>query len=253
MNTAVVAVHAADTVVWLGRMDYREAWALQRGLAEARRQELAPDTLLLVEHPPTFTLGRRGTPDHILMDTETLHRRAVAVVPIDRGGDITYHGPGQLVAYPILHLGRWGSDISRYVRLLEEVGIRTAAAFGVTAVRQPGNAGVWVGNDKLVAIGVRVSRWVTTHGLAFNVAPDMSYFAGIIPCGLADRGVTSLECLLGIPPTLAEVRAELTAAFRDVFVLNLTDAAEATVRGLALPPSPEPAPSARQLGKVDAL
>jgi lipoyl(octanoyl) transferase len=246
-------VSAADAVAWLGRVDYREAWALQRGLAEARRQGSAPDTILLVEHSPTFTLGRRGTPDHILMDAESLRRRAVAVVPIDRGGDITYHGPGQLVAYPIVHLARWGSDISHYVRLLEEVGIRTAAAFGVTAERQPGHAGVWVGNDKLMAIGVRVSRWVTTHGLALNVAPDLSYFAGIIPCGLTDRGVTSLECLLGAAPTMAEAREELVTAFGDVFGLHPTDYSAATVAGWALPAPPEPAPSAGQLGRAHAL
>jgi lipoyl(octanoyl) transferase len=241
-------------VTWLGRTEYRAAWAMQRGLAEARRRDLAPDTLLLTEHPHTFTLGRRGTPEHILLDAQGLERRAVAVVPIDRGGDITYHGPGQLVAYPILHLERWGSDIVHYVRLLEEAGIAAAAAFGVTAERQPGNAGVWVGNDKLAAIGVRVSRWVTTHGLALNVAPDLSYFADIIACGLHDRGVTSLERLVGAAPTMAEARAALIDAFGDVFGLDLTEYPPATVEGWALPPPPEPAPSARQLGsRVGAL
>jgi lipoate-protein ligase B len=226
---------------------------LQRGLAEARRAEQAPDTILLVEHPHTYTLGRRGTPEHILANAEALRRRNVVVVPIDRGGDITYHGPGQLVAYPILQLSRWGSDISRYVRLLEEVGIRAAASFGVTAERQPGNTGVWVDNDKLVAIGVRVSRWVTTHGLALNVAPDLSYFADIVPCGLYDRGVTSLEQLLGVAPSIDEARAELTLAFSEVFSLPLIHQPAEAVRSWALPAPPEPTPSSGQLGRPHPL
>lgn len=240
--------HAGGIVTWLGRMEYRTAWALQRGLAEARRDGLIPDTLLLLEHPPTFTLGRRGTPAHILLDAAGLRRRGVAVVAIDRGGDITFHGPGQLVVYPVLHLARWGSDIVRYVRLLEEVGIRTAAAFGVDAARQPGKAGVWVGDDKLAAVGVRVSRWVTTHGLAINVSPDLSYFADIVPCGLSDRGVTSLERLLGAAPALSAVRAVLTRVFAEVFGLDLVAQPAEAVRDSALPPPPEPSPSAAQLG-----
>lgn len=229
-------------------MEYRAAWSLQRGLAEARREGLAPDTLLLVEHPSTFTLGRRGTPAHILLDAAALRRRDIAVVPIDRGGDITYHGPGQLVAYPVLHLARWGSDIVRYVRLLEEVGIRTAAAFGIEAGRQDGKAGVWVGDDKLMAVGVRVSRWVTTHGLAVNVCPDLRYFADIVPCGLYDRGVTSLERLLMSAPSVAQVGAELTRAFVDVFGLDLVAQSAEAVQKLALPAPPEPTPSTVQLG-----
>ncbi|HEY8743972.1 MAG TPA: lipoyl(octanoyl) transferase LipB [Chloroflexota bacterium] len=235
-------------LTWLGRLAYREAWALQRGLAEARRAELVPDTILLVEHPHTFTLGRRGTPDHILTDAARLRQRNVTVVPIDRGGDITYHGPGQLVAYPIFRLARWGSDILRYVRLLEEVGIRTAAAFGVTAERESGHTGVWVGDDKLVAIGVRVSRWVTTHGLALNVAPDLSYFADIVPCGLYERGVTSLERLLGAAPSMDETRLELTRSFAEVFNLELVECPVSDVQGWALLAPPEPTPSAAQLG-----
>ena len=235
-------------VAWLGRVEYRAGWALQRGLAAARVAGLAPDTLLLVEHPPTITLGRRGTPAHILAGDADLRRRGVAVVLIDRGGDVTYHGPGQLVAYPILHLGRWGRDIVRYVRLLEEVGIRTAAAFGVAAERQPGMTGVWVGDEKLVAIGVRVSRWVTTHGLALNVAPDLGDFADIVPCGLQDRGVTSLERLLGAAPSLAEACAELATAFVSVFGLELDWHYGEAVRGWALPAPPEPTPSRLQLG-----
>jgi lipoyl(octanoyl) transferase len=236
-------------VAWLGRADYRATWALQRGLAEARRQALAPDTVLLVEHPPTITLGRRGTPRHVLLGAAELRRRGIAVVPIDRGGDVTYHGPGQLVVYPILHLGRWGSDIVRYVRRLEEVGIRAAAEFGVRAERQVGLTGVWVGDAKLAAIGVRVSRWVTTHGMALNVAPDLGAFAAIIPCGLRDRGVTSLQAELGRAPAMAEVQAAVARHFAAVFDLPLAWADAPTVRGWALPAPPEPTPSALQLGQ----
>lgn len=250
MSDGAAAVAPQGAVTWLGRREYRPTWALQRGLAEARRQDLAPDTVLLVEHPPTFTLGRRGTPDHILTDAESLRRRGITVVPIDRGGDITYHGPGQLVAYPIFQLSRWGKDLGYYVHLLEEVGIRTAAAFGVTAERQPGNTGVWVGNDKLVAIGVRVSRWVTMHGLALNVAPDLSYFADIVPCGLSDRGVTSLASFLDPVPRPAEARLEMIQAFREVFGLDLVEYSAGAVEGWALLAPPEPTPSARQLGDL---
>lgn len=234
---------------WLGRADYRATWALQRGLAEARRQALAPDAVLLVEHPPTITLGRRGTPRHVLLGAAELRQRGISVVPIDRGGDVTYHGPGQLVIYPILHLGRWGSDIVRYVRRLEEVGIRVAAEFGVRAERQAGLTGVWIGDAKLAAIGVRVSRWVTTHGMALNVAPDLDDFAAIIPCGLHDRGVTSLAAERGVAPATAAVREAVVRQFAAVFDLPLAWADAPTVRGWALPAPPEPTPSALQLGQ----
>ena len=239
---------APGAVCWLGTVGYREAWALQRGLAEARRQELVPDSVLMVEHPHVYTLGRRGSPAHILADPATLRHRGVSVVPSDRGGDITYHGPGQLVVYPILHLERWGGDVVRYVRMLEEVAIRAVAPFGVMAERRPGLTGVWVGYSKLAAIGVRVSRWVTTHGLAINVDPDMSYFADIVPCGLHGYGAVSLAGLLGATPAMAEVRTAVCQAFEAVFDLPLREAPAAEVRGRALPAPPEPAPSALQLG-----
>lgn len=248
MSDAAAPQPARIAVAWLGRVEYREAWALQRGLAESRRASLAPDMLLLVEHPPTITLGRRGAPAHILRSPAELEAKGVAVVPIDRGGDVTYHGPGQLVAYPILHLERWGSDIVRYVRLLEEVGIRTAASFGVDAGRQAGMSGVWVGNDKLMAVGVRVSRWVTTHGLALNVAPDLAEFADIIPCGLKDRGVTSLEQSLGAAPDMQQARDELVSAFAGVFAVASQWVAADVLRSWALPAPPEPTPSSLQLG-----
>lgn len=248
MSDAAAPQPARIAVAWLGRVEYREAWALQRGLAESRRASLAPDMLLLVEHPPTITLGRRGTPAHILRSPAELEAKGVAVVPIDRGGDVTYHGPGQLVAYPILHLERWGSDIVRYVRLLEEVGIRTAASFGVDAGRLAGMSGVWVGNDKLMAVGVRVSRWVTTHGLALNVAPDLAEFADIIPCGLKDRGVTSLEQSLGAAPDMQQARDEFVSAFAGVFAVASQWVAADILRAWALPAPPEPTPSSLQLG-----
>lgn len=235
-------------VAWLGVQEYRATWALQRGLAEARRQGLAPDTVLLVEHPPTITLGRRGTPQHILLSPAERLRRDVPVIPIDRGGDVTYHGPGQLVVYPILHLEAWGADVVRYVRRLEEVGIHVAANFGVLAERQVGFTGVWVGDRKLVAIGVRVSRWVTTHGLAINVDPDLGAFGSIIPCGLHDRGVTSLEQELGHAPDWPAVLEATISAFAAVFEMTLDWTAAADLRGWAAPAPPEPTPSSVQLG-----
>lgn len=239
----------AAVSTWLGRQEYRAVWALQRGLAEARLTEQAPNVVLFVEHPHTFTLGRRGTPDHLFLDAEGLARRHAEVVLIDRGGDITYHGPGQLVAYPIVHLGTIGGDVVRYVRQLEEVAIRTAAHFGVSAHRVAGTPGVWVGEEKLCAVGVRVSRYVTTHGLAFNIAPDMSYFGDILPCGLHGMGVTSLEALLPAPPTLDVVRGAMQQAFAEVLNLNIRDLTVEEMRALALPAPPEPAPSRTQLGE----
>jgi lipoate-protein ligase B len=236
----------------LGLHDYRATWALQRGLAEARTQCLAPNIILLVEHPHTFTLGRRGIPANLYLDAAGLARRKATVVLVDRGGDITYHGPGQLVAYPIVHLGDVGGDVVRYVRMLEEVAIQTAAAFGIVAERRTGTPGVWVGSEKLCAIGVRVTRMVTTHGIALNVAPDMSYFADILPCGLSGLGVTSFAQLLSAPPAMPAVQRAMLDAFASVFYTTPCLVSPAEARALALPAPPEPAPSRRQLGEPAA-
>ncbi|HEV2232615.1 MAG TPA: lipoyl(octanoyl) transferase LipB [Terriglobia bacterium] len=181
----------------LGLLDYDEGLRLQRQRVAQRKASEIPDTLLLLEHPHVYTLGRNAKREHLLISQERLAQLGAQVFETDRGGDITYHGPGQLVGYPILDLTRHRRDISWYMRSLEDVFIGVAAEYGVRASRLAGAAGVWVGDAKLVAMGVHVSRWVTSHGFAFNVNADLEYFRWIVPCGLRDKGVTSLEKLLG--------------------------------------------------------
>jgi len=198
---------------------YAEALELQRALVEDRRAGRVGDLLLLVQHPHVLTLGVRGDGgrSHILASTETLAERGVSVYEAGRGGDITYHGPGQLVGYPVVDLKPDRCDVHRYVRDLEEVLIRTAAGYGVEAGRVEGLTGVWVGREKLAAIGVRISRWITSHGFALNVATDLDFFNLIVPCGIADRGVTSLERLLGRPVDPVEVEERVAKHFRLLF------------------------------------
>ena len=178
--------------------------------------------LLLVEHPHVLTLGVRGGRGraHILVTPDALASRGVEVHETGRGGDVTYHGPGQIVGYPIIDLNPDRRDVHRYVRDLETVLIRTAADYGIVAGRVEGLTGVWVGNEKLAAIGVRIARWITSHGFAFNVTTDLDYFNLIVPCGIADRGVTSLARLLGRPVDPAEVQNRIIEHFCNVFYLN---------------------------------
>jgi lipoyl(octanoyl) transferase len=207
------------TVQRLGIVPYADALELQTRLVEDRKSGRVGDQLLLLEHPPVITLGvkTRNDRSHILAASEVLDRDGVQVFESGRGGDVTYHGPGQLVGYPILDLRPDRCDVHRYVRDIEEVMIRTAAAFGVSAGRIAGLTGAWVGDNKLAAIGVRISRWITSHGFAFNVSTDLSHFDFIVPCGLTDRGVTSLERELGRNVAMAEVEDALVAAFEQVF------------------------------------
>ena len=185
-------LHAA----WLGRVPYAEALRLQDERVAARRAGTAPDTLLLLEHPPVITLGRSADRANVLDGVEALARRGIEVHECGRGGDVTYHGPGQLVGYPIVQLAPERRDVHRYLRDLEQGLIDAVAELGVEAHRAPGLTGVWVGSEKLAAIGVRLSTgWITSHGFALNVAPDLSGFAAIVPCGLRGRGVTSLARL----------------------------------------------------------
>lgn len=197
---------------FLGRMGYQEAWDLQRSIAHARAEDRAEDTLLLLEHPPTYTLGRRSMASDLLLPREALEAQGATVVDVDRGGEVTFHGPGQLVGYPIISIRDWGGPL-RYVRALETVLISTLGAFGVRAERIEGLTGVWVGDAKIAAIGVKISRGVTTHGFALNVATDLAWFRHIVPCGIHDREVTSLERLLGRAVSLEEVAAVVAERF----------------------------------------
>lgn len=209
--------------LWLGRVEYEQAWALQRDLALRRARGEIEDTLLLLEHPPVYTTGRRGSRDRLLVPPEAL---GAPLLTVDRGGNITFHGPGQLVAYPIIVIGLGGQPrgVQAYVRGLEEAIVRTLAGWGIEAGREEGLTGVWVGRDKIAAIGVRVSRpggavggWVTSHGLALNVSVDLDWFTRIIPCGIPDRGVTSMARVLGCDVPLKEVAEPLAREFGAVF------------------------------------
>jgi lipoyl(octanoyl) transferase len=183
----------------LGTVDYAEGLRLQAQRIAQRKAAEIPDTLLLLEHPHVYTLGRNARRENLLISEERLAALGAQLFETNRGGDITYHGPGQLVGYPIFDLTKHRRDIAWFMRSLEEVFIRVAREFGIEAGRLAGAPGVWVGNDKLVAMGVHISRWVTSHGFAFNVNTDLGYFEWIVPCGLPDKGVTSLAKLLGRP------------------------------------------------------
>lgn len=203
---------------WLGRVDYDAALALQRALLIRRAAELAPDTLLLVEHPPVITLGRRAEWGDILVDAAGLAAQGIAVRETNRGGLVTYHGPGQLVGYPIAALRPLsGGDVVRYVTGLEAVMLRLLTALGVTAARDVQHHGVWVGSEKVGAVGVAVSRGITMHGFALNLQPDLQHFALIRACGIADRGVTSVARLTGRRVSPGELAAAAAAAFGAVF------------------------------------
>jgi lipoyl(octanoyl) transferase len=200
------------TVQRLGRLRYVEALELQERLVKQRQAGEIADTLLLLEHEPVFTLGRNARAQNVLFPTEQLRERGFDVHEVGRGGDVTYHGPGQVVGYPILELAPDRRDVHRYVRDLEEVMIRTCADFGVEAARVAGLTGCWVGAEKIGAIGVRISRWVTSHGFAFNVKPEsLDAFRLIVPCGIRDKGVTALERLLGREVAVEAVMDRLTA------------------------------------------
>ncbi len=215
---------------WLGRVPYREAWALQDRLVEARGRDEAPDRLLLLEHPPTYTLGSAGREEHLLMSAEERERRGVEVLRVDRGGDITYHGPGQLVGYPIVRLarGELRTDFIAYLRRLEQALIRTLADYSVPAYPIPGLTGVWVdtprGEEKIAAIGVKVTvKAVTKHGFALNLNADLDYFRGIIPCGIRDKGVTSLAAQLGQPVDEADFRRRFAVCFGAIFDFEMVE------------------------------
>src|SRR5439155_13216888 len=231
----------------LGLIGYAEAWALQKRVVAARKAEAIEDVLLLCEHPHVITEGRNGKREHLLVSKHVLRQKGVEYYETSRGGDITYHGPGQIVGYPILNLGAIRRDVVWYVRMLEEIMIRATAELGIAARREAGKTGIWVdpkrdssqalgmtskpetaseitgssAAEKLAAIGVHISRWVTSHGFAYNVATDLRYFDLIVPCGIAERKATSLEKLLGRCVSLNEVTPRLAAHFGEVFGLQM--------------------------------
>jgi lipoyl(octanoyl) transferase len=207
---------------WLGRTGYREALALQQAAARTLKDAQFPGTaaeerLFLLEHPPVITLGRNAHDTDVLAGRERLEALGVTIETTDRGGQVTYHGPGQLVGYPILDLHPDRRDVARYLRDLEEALIRTLASYGIAASRSAGMTGVWVGDRKIAALGVHLSRWVTTHGFALNVTTDLDHFGLIVPCGIRTRGVTSMARVLGRDVPLEEVAARFVPEFAAVF------------------------------------
>jgi lipoyl(octanoyl) transferase len=220
----------------LGTVAYEDALAMQRQLVEDRRAGRIPDLLLLLQHPPVITLGVKGDGGraNIVATSDRLAELGIAVSETGRGGDVTYHGPGQIVGYPILDLKPDRCDVHRYVRDLEEMMIRVCADYGVPAGRIKGLTGTWVGADKIGAIGVRLSRWITSHGFAFNVSTDLDHFKLIVPCGISDRGVTSLEKSTGRGFALAEVEDAVIRRFQQVFE-RIIPAAESSVSTALLP------------------
>ena len=231
------------SIVDLGLIAYAEAWELQKRVVAARKAGAIEDVLLFCEHPHVITLGRSGNRANLLAGESVLRQKGVEFFETSRGGDITYHGPGQIVGYPILNLGAIRRDVVWYVRTLEEAMIRATADLGIAARREPGKTGIWVDADqvadrskrdsslalgmtdqqaeKLAAIGVHISRWVTSHGFAYNVATDLRYFELIVPCGIADRKATSLEKLLGRRVSLEEIRPVLVKQVCEVFALTV--------------------------------
>ncbi|MFA3783173.1 lipoyl(octanoyl) transferase LipB [Melioribacteraceae bacterium 4301-Me] len=201
----------------LGLIEYGIAWDIQKEIFDLRLQNKINDVLLLLEHPHTYTLGKVADKNNLISSADYLKRNNISVYEIDRGGDITYHGPGQIVGYPIINLKNWKQDTHLYLRALEEVIILTCKAFGIDAGRNPKYTGVWINDRKIAAIGVKVSRWITMHGFAFNVNTDLSYFNGIIPCGIKDKEVTSLEKELKQKLIIDEVKRTVLEKFVEVF------------------------------------
>jgi lipoyl(octanoyl) transferase len=202
----------------LGTLDYRDAWDLQRRVAEARRRDIIPDTLLLLEHPHTFTLGRRSKPEHVLLSRDELSRRNIPLYEVDRGGDVTYHGPGQLVGYPILKRTSARLDYILYIREVERALVTAVRRLGVPGERKDGFSGVWVGDEKLGAIGIKIDAYgITSHGFALNVNTDLSYFSNIVPCGISDKGVTSLQRELGHRVSMRRVMNAVVKSMEETF------------------------------------
>jgi lipoyl(octanoyl) transferase len=198
-------------------IDYKEAWDLQKDIFSKRVNSEIDDILLLLEHPNTYTLGKTARSENLKSSRDFLKINQINVYNIDRGGDITYHGPGQIVGYPIIDLGNWCKDTHKYLRALEEVIIKTCREYDLMCDRNPGQTGVWIDDRKIAAIGIKVSRWITMHGFAFNVNTDLKLFNGIVPCGITDKTVTSLENELSEEVDINDVKIKLLANFSEIF------------------------------------
>ena len=209
----VEAEKVSVNVMDLGKRPYEEVWNLQKDMQQKRINKEIEDLLILVEHDPVYTLGKNADVNHLLQSRD----RSIDVFNIERGGDITFHGPGQLVGYPILDLANYNKSVSWYMRSLEQLTIEVLKEFGILANRVEGLTGVWVGDEKIAAQGVRLSRWVSMHGFSLNVNPDLSFYDGIIPCGIFDRGVTSIQQLLGITQKMAKVKSLVIDKFNQIF------------------------------------
>ncbi len=204
----------------LNTIDYKEAWDLQKSIFELRYQQKVDDVFLLLEHPHTYTLGKTADEKNLVGNEEYLNKNKISVYDIDRGGDITYHGPGQIVGYPIIDLNNWGKDTHKYLRALEEIIIRTCADYRLAVKRVPKYTGVWIEDRKIAAIGIKVTRWITMHGFALNVNTDLSLYNGIIPCGITNKEVTSLKKELKTEINLQEVQSKILNHAVEIFGYN---------------------------------
>lgn len=209
----------------LGFIDYKEAWDLQKEILNLRHENKIEDVFFLLEHPNTYTLGKTADRSHLIGSSDYLNQNSISIYDIDRGGDITYHGPGQIVGYPIIDLTAWHRDTHKYLRALEEVIIKTCSYYDLVGIRDEKYTGVWIENRKIAAIGIKVSHWITMHGFAFNVNTNLSLFSGIIPCGIYDKQVTSLEKEIGKKLDIIEVKELLVENFKIIFgytdIINL--------------------------------
>jgi lipoyl(octanoyl) transferase len=210
----------------LGITHFKAVWDIQKVLHEKRRNNEIDDIILTTQHYPVYTLGKTGERDHLLIDEKVLNERKIDYFEIDRGGDITYHGPGQIVLYPIFDLNNYYKDTHRFLRDLEEAVILTLDNYGIKGHREEEFTGVWVGDEKICAIGIKVSRWVTMHGLAFNINNDLSYFDSIIPCGIFHKGITSIKKILGFEVDIAEANLLLINSMKKVFGFEIEDLSE---------------------------
>jgi len=213
----------------LDTIGYKEAWELQHDLLQQRKDKKINDVFLMLEHPHTYTLGKTADKKNLVGSKEYLEENKISVFEIDRGGDITYHGPGQIVGYPIISLNEWQNDTHKYLRALEEVIILTCKDYGLETGRKEKYTGVWIENRKIAAIGIKISNWISMHGFAFNINTDLSLFNGIIPCGISDKEVTSLAKELGREISLSEVKEQLLNNFKEIFQYDVIETVEANI------------------------